>query len=229
MHIRRGGFIMAKRINYDDFKAQLRDDMTIMVGGFMATGSPEQLIDAILDSGVKDLTLIGNDTATATTGLGRLVAAGRVKHVICSHIGLNSVMVEKVNEGSITVDLVPQGTLAERIRAKGAGIGGFLTPTGVGTIVADGKDHYTYRDVEYIMEHPLEADLAIIRADRCDELGNCQFTGTTRNFNPIMAMAAEFVVCESEEIVALGKIETDVVMLPHIFIDYILEGGKIIG
>lgn len=229
MHFKRGGFIMGKHIDYETFKAQLKDGMTIMVGGFMATGTPEQLIDAILESGVKDLTLIGNDTATATTGHGRLIAAGRVKHVICSHIGLNAVMVEKVNNEEITVELVPQGTLAERIRAQGAGIGGFLTPTGVGTIVADGKEHYTYKGKEFIMEHPLAADLAIIRADSCDELGNCRFEATTRNFNPIMAMAADFVVCESESIVATGAIGMEDVMLPHIFVDYIVEGGKIIG
>lgn len=220
---------MAKKINYEDFQSHLRDGMTIMVGGFMATGTPEQLIDAILISKVQNLTLIGNDTATATTGLGRLIAAGQVKHVICSHIGLNSVMVEKVNQGEITVELVPQGTLVERIRAYGAGIGGFLTPTGVGTIVAEDKEHHVIEGKEYIMELPLKADLAIIRADRCDALGNCQFTGTTRNFNPIMAMAADQVVCEAEAIVDVGIIEPELVMLPHIFIDYLVEGGKIIG
>ncbi|WP_105615849.1 CoA transferase subunit A [Vallitalea okinawensis] len=220
---------MNKQIDQGALKSLFKDDMTIMVGGFMATGSPEEVIDAIIESGVKGLTLIGNDTATATTGMGRLVASGQVKKVITSHIGLNHITIQKLNAGEIEVELVPQGTIIERIRAKGCGLGGILTPTGVGTVVEEGKEKLEVDGRTYLLEKPLSADLAIIRADKVDELGNCRFVGTTRNFNPIIAMAADTVICEAEEILTVGKIHPDDVMLPHIFIDHIIKGGKIYG
>lgn len=220
---------MNKLTDLKTIQSLLRDNMTIMIGGFMGTGSPEEIIDAIIESGVKNITLIGNDTATPTNGAGRLIVSGQVSRVITSHIGLNPITMEKLNKGEIEVDLVPQGTLVERIRAKGCGIGGFLTPTGVGTVVEDGKQKITLKGKEYLLEEPLGADLSIIRGDIVDELGNCRFVGTTRNFNPIVAMAAEVVICEVENLVPVGEISPDDVMLPHIFIDHIVKGGKIIG
>jgi len=184
----------SKLTTFDDFKKLLKDDMTIMIGGFMADGTPEQLIDAILETDVKNLTIIANDGGYPDRGTGKLIGNGRVKTLIASHVGLNPDVARLMNAGEIDLRLVPQGTLAECIRAKGAGLGGILTPTGLGTLVQDGKSVIAVDGRNYILEKPLAADLAIIEASYADKFGNGVNIGTTRNFNPVMALAGDIVV-----------------------------------
>ncbi len=215
-----------KIVDKDFVKSLLKDGMTIMVGGFMANGTSEVLIDAVLENGTKDLTIICNDGGYPDRGVGRLIADGRVVKLITSHIGLNPLAGQLMNEGKMEVVLVPQGTLAEQIRAKGAGLGGVLTPTGVGTDVAEGKETITIDGVEYLLEKPLRADLALIRGSYIDKAGNVFYKGTTRNFNPLMATAADVVVAGCEKLVEIGEIEKEAIVTPCIFVDYVVEGEK---
>ncbi len=211
-----------KKLALENVADHLRDGMTIMFGGFMGVGTPEKLVQAILDSGVKDLTIIGNDTSFVNTGVGPLITANRVKKVIASHIGLNPETGKKMIAGEMEVELVPQGTLAERIRCGGAGLGGVLTPTGVGTVAEEGKEKIVISDVEYLLELPLKADLAIVLASKVDEAGNLIYRRTTRNFNPLVALAAETVIVEAKEVVEVGQIDPDDVMTPAAVVDYIV-------
>ncbi|NRT35500.1 acetate CoA/acetoacetate CoA-transferase alpha subunit [Clostridium beijerinckii] len=203
----------------------IKDDMTLMIGGFMAVGTPEILIDAILEKGVKNLTIIANDTGLPDKGIGKLIVNKRVKKVIASHIGLNPETGRQMNNKELIVDLVPQGTLAEQIRCGGAGIGGFLTETGVGTICEEGKQKLKVKDKEYLLELPLRADIALIGGSIADTQGNIFYKGSTRNFNPLMATAADLVIVGAERIVEAGELDPNHVMTPGIFIDYIV-GGK---
>ena len=216
-----------KRIGYADLRSHFHDGMSIMFGGFMGVGTPDGIVREILDSGIKELTIIGNDTAFVDTGIGVLVANRRVKKIIASHIGTNAETGRQMIAGEIEVELVPQGTLAERIRCGGSGLGGVLTPTGVGTIVEDGKTKLTFDGVEYLVERALRADLAIVKAHRADDKGNLTYQRAARNFNPLVAMAADYVVAETDEIVAAGQIDPELVMTPGILVDaLILAGGK---
>ncbi len=208
-----------KRIAVADLRPRFRDGMTIMFGGFLGTGTPDSMVRELLDSGVKDLTIIGNDTALATTGIGVLVANRRVKKVIASHIGTNAETGKQMIAGELDVELVPQGTLAERIRAGGSGLGGVLTPTGVGTIIEKGKTKLTLDGVDYLVERPLRADLAILKAHLADESGNLVYRRAARNFNPLMALAADFVAVEVASIVPTGDIDPDHVMTPGTLVD----------
>lgn len=217
---------MRKVVTFEELKPLFKDGMTLMIGGFLANGTPEKLIDLLIELNVKDLTIIANDTSFPDRGIGRLVVAGLVKKVITSHIGTNPVTGKLMNEGKIEVELVPQGTLAERIRAYGAGLGGILTPTGVGTIVEEGKQKITVNGKEYLLELPLGADIALIRGSIVDEFGNIYYKGTTRNFNPIMALAAKTVIVEAEKIVKVGEIKPEDVMTPGVLVDYIVKGGE---
>ncbi|NRT87132.1 acetate CoA-transferase subunit alpha [Clostridium beijerinckii] len=203
----------------------IKDDMTLMIGGFMAVGTPEILIDAILEKGVKNLTIIANDTGLPDKGIGKLIVNKRVKKVIASHIGLNPETGRQMNNKELIVDLVPQGTLAEQIRCGGAGIGGFLTETGVGTICEEGKQKLKVKDKEYLLELPLRADIALIGGSIADTQGNIFYKGSTRNFNPLMATAADLVIAGAERIVEAGELDPNHVMTPGIFVDYIV-GGK---
>ncbi|NRT80841.1 MULTISPECIES: acetate CoA-transferase subunit alpha [Clostridium] len=203
----------------------IKDDMTVMIGGFMAVGTPEILIDAILEKGVKNLTIIANDTGLPDKGIGKLIVNKRVKKVIASHIGLNPETGRQMNNKELIVDLVPQGTLAEQIRCGGAGIGGFLTETGVGTICEEGKQKLKVKDKEYLLELPLRADIALIGGSIADTQGNIFYKGSTRNFNPLMATAADLVIAGAERIVEAGELDPNHVMTPGIFVDYIV-GGK---
>ena len=178
----------------------------------------------LIELNIKDLTIIANDTSFADKGLGRLVVNGQVKKVITSHIGTNSETGRLMNEGKMEVQLVPQGTLIERIRCGGAGLGGVLTPTGVGTIVEEGKQKLTVEGKEYLLELPLRADIAIIKGSITDEFGNTFYRGTTKNYNPIIATAADIVIVETEELVKIGELDADHVMTPGVFVDYILGG-----
>lgn len=216
---------MKKMITAQDIAGLLRDDMTIMIGGFMATGAPEGLIDVILESGVKNLTLISTDTGTPETGSGRLIRAKRIRKLFASHIGTNPETGALMNSGELEVELVPQGTLAERIRAGGAGLGGVLTPTGLGTMVAEGKQVINIDGKDFLLEKPLRADLAFIRGSIVDHKGNVFYKRTTQNFNPMMATAADIVVVEAEKLVNTGDIEPECVHTPGLFVNHIYQGA----
>jgi acetate CoA/acetoacetate CoA-transferase alpha subunit len=215
-----------KRIGHAELRSHFRDGMSILFGGFIAVGTPEGIVRELLDSGVKDLTLIGNDTATVGSGVGVLVAARRVRKVIASHIGTNAETGRQMIAGELDVELVPQGTLAERIRCGGAGLGGVLTPTGVGTIVEEGKTKLSFDGVDYLVERPLRADLAIVKAQRADAKGNLVYQRAARNFNPLIALAADFVVAEVDEIVAAGEIDPDLIMTPGVVVDALILAEK---
>ncbi|HDF2329157.1 TPA: acetate CoA-transferase subunit alpha [Morganella morganii] len=199
-----------------------RDGMTIMVGGFMGVGTPPRLMTELLESGVKELTIIANDTAFVDTGLGPLIVNGRVKKVIASHIGTNPETGRRMIAGEMEVQLIPQGTLAEQIRCGGAGLGGFLTPTGVGTVVEEGKQKITLGGRDYLLELPLRADLALIQAQKADPLGNLTYDLSARNFNPLMALAADITIAEPDEMVAVGDIDPDCVATPGAIIDWLI-------
>jgi acetate CoA/acetoacetate CoA-transferase alpha subunit len=207
-----------------DIKHLFRDGMSIMIGGFLGCGTPHKIIDLLIELNVKDLIIIANDTSFIDKGVGRLVVNRQVKKVITSHIGTNSETGRLMNEGLMEVELVPQGTLIERIRAGGSGLGGVLTRTGVGTMVEEGKQKVAIEGREYLIELPLKADLAILRGSIVDEFGNTFYKGTTRNFNPIIAMAGEKVVVEAEKLVKVGDLNPDYVITPGVLIDYIIEG-----
>lgn len=218
--------ITCKRSSFADLRPRFKDGMSILFGGFMGCGTPDGIVRELLDSGVKDLTIIGNDTATAETGIGILIAHRRVKKVIASHIGTNPETGRQMIAGELEVELVPQGTLAERVRCGGAGLGGVLTPTGVGTIVEDGKTKLSFDGVEYLVERPLRADIAIIKAHSADEKGNLMYQRAARNFNPLMAMAADYVVAEVDEIVSAGAIDPDLVMTPGVLVNALILSGE---
>ncbi|EOA8956778.1 CoA transferase subunit A [Vibrio harveyi] len=213
---------MKKAATTEQIESLLHDGMTIMIGGFMATGAPERLIDLLIKKDIKNITLISTDTGSPGRGSSRLIAEKRVKKLYASHIGTNPETGKQMNEGTLEVELVPQGTLAERIRSAGAGLGGVLTPTGLGTIVAENKRLIEVDGKQYLLEMPLKADLALIRGSKVDRRGNVFYSKTTQNFNPLMATAAEIVVVEPEQIVELGDIEPEAVHTPSLYVDYIL-------
>lgn len=202
----------------------VKDGMSIMVGGFLSNGSPELLISAVLESNVSNLTIICNDGGYEDKGVGRLISAGRVSKLIASHIGTNPAVGRLMQENKIIVKLVPQGTLAEQIRAAGAGLGGILTPTGMNTVVAEGKKVITVQGKEFLLEEPIKADLALLGGAIADEFGNLRYRGTMRNFNPIMAMACDNVLAEVSEVVKM--LDPEMVITAHPFVDYILVGGN---
>lgn len=212
---------MKKIISLKDAVALIKDGSTIMIGGFLGCGAPSQIIDALVESGVKDLTVICNDTVYDGIGWSKLIENNQVKEVYASYIGLSKASVQQMNEGKIKINLVPQGSLAEKIRAKGAGLGGVLTPTGIGTIVAEGKEIVTVDGKEYLLEKPLSADFALIGGSIVDEDGNVFYLGTTKNFNPMMAQAADTVIVEAEKLVKVGEIAPEAVHTPSLFVDYI--------
>ncbi|WP_156290053.1 acetate CoA-transferase subunit alpha [Oceanobacillus salinisoli] len=213
---------MNKLITIEEARELFRDGMTIMSGGFMGVGTSEKLVSAVLASEAKDITLISSDTSLEETGVGPLISNNQVKKVIASHIGTNPITGKKMIAGEIDVELVPQGTLAERIRAGGSGLGGVLTPTGVGTMVEEGKATLEIDGKEYLLEKPLHADIAILKAYKADKAGNLVFRQSARNFNPIMALAADLVVVEVEELVEVGELDPDTVVTPGVLVDNIL-------
>ena len=212
---------MDKWITKKAFINLLKNNQSIMVGGFMTCGTPETLIDWVLESEVKDLTIICNDAGYPDQGVGKLIKARRVKKLIASHIGLNPYAGSQMSEEALDVTLVPQGTLAEQIRAHGAGLGGILTPTGRHTIVEEGKHVIRHNDQDYLLETAIGADLALIQIEACDRLGNAVYSKTARNFNPIMASAANTVVALTNH--QRDSIDPECVVTPHIFIDYIVK------
>jgi acetate CoA/acetoacetate CoA-transferase alpha subunit len=214
---------MRRAIPAAEAAALIPDGARVMFGGFMAVGSPERVIDALVARGARGLTLIGNDTARPGLGVGKLIDAGCVARAIVSHIGTNPVTQRKMMDGEIAVELVPQGTLAERIRAGGAGLGGVLTPTGVGTVVAEGKQTLRVNGAEFLLEEPLRADVAILHAHEADYNFNLTYRLTAMNFNPVIAFAADTVIAEPAEIVPVGVIPPDHVRTPGVLVDHLVE------
>ena len=195
---------------------------SLMIGGFMGVGTPERLVEELVRQGKNGLTVIANDTALPGVGIGKLVSANALRKVVASHIGLNPETQKKMLAGDIEVELVPQGTLIERIRAGGYGLGGVLTPTGVGTVVEEGKRKIEVDGREYLLETPLRADFALLHAFLSDYLGNLTYALTARNFNPVVAMAADTVIVDAEHIVPVGVIAPDHVMTPAPLVDYLI-------
>ena len=202
--------------------ARIPDGARLMIGGFMGVGTPEGVVDELLRQGKHDLTVIANDTAMPGVGIGKLVTAGAVRKMIASHIGLNPETQQKMLAGTMEVELVPQGTLIERIRAAGFGLGGILTPTGVGTVVEEGKRKLEVDGREFLVETALHADFALVQAFVADYLGNLTYALTARNFNPVIAMAGDTVIVEAEHIVPVGMISPDQVMTPAPIVDYLI-------
>ena len=198
---------------------------TLMIGGFMAVGTPEPVVDEIVRQKKGGLTVIANDTAAPGIGIGKLVDARLIRRVIVSHIGLNPETQRQMLAGSLQVDLVPQGTLAERIRAGGSGLGGILTATGIGTVVEEGKQKIAVDGRDYLLEPALRADFALVHAFIADYLGNLSYALTARNFNPLMAMAADTVVVQAENIVPVGVVAPDHVVTPAPVVDYLIVKG----
>ena len=203
--------------------ARIPDGASLMVGGFMGVGTPERIVDELVRQRKRDLTVIGNDTALPGVGIGKLVSANLVRKVIASHIGLNPETQRKMLAGEMEVELVPQGTLIERIRAAGYGLGGILTPTGVGTVVEEGKRKIEVEGREYLLELPLHADFALLQATLADYLGNLTYALTTRNFNPVIAMAATTVIADAENVVPVGVISPDNVMTPAPLVHFLVS------
>ncbi len=214
---------MRTAISIAEAAALIPDGASLLIGGFMGVGSPHRLIDGLVAKGAKGLTIIGNDTCRPGQGVGKLIDAGCVAKVVASHIGLNPVTQQKMLAGEMTVELVPQGTLVERIRAAGAGLGGVLTPTGVGTIVAEGKQTVTVQGKEYLLEEPLSADFALLGAHEADYNFNLTYRLTATNFNPVMALAGRCVIAEPNEIVPVGVLPPDAVRTPGAIVNYIVE------
>lgn len=228
--------------------ADIKDGASIMVGGFLGTGTPEILIDALVEKGVKDLTIIANDgglpasvTGTTDRGVAKLLSAGMVSHIVASHVGMNPIIGQGMAAGTLRVTLKPQGTLAESIRAAGAGLGGFLTPTGVGTLIesndeipvgdmkvtiSEKKERITVDGVDYLLEKPLHADFALCRATIADEFGNFMCAKATKTFNHVMAMAADKVIVATEKLVKCGEVDVDTFRTTGVYVDYIVEGEK---
>lgn len=212
---------MKKEITLEKAVSMVKDGMTVMIGGFLGVGAPVQIIDALSKSGVKNLTVICNDTAFPDKSLGKMIVNKQIKKLYVSHIGTNPETSKQMNDKELEIEFCPQGTLAERIRAKGAGLGGILTTTGMGTIVAEGKRVINIDGKDYLLEMPLGADIALIGASVSDEMGNLVYKGTTQNFNPTMAMAADVVIVEAEKVVKTGEIAPEAVLTPGIFVNYI--------
>jgi acetate CoA/acetoacetate CoA-transferase alpha subunit len=203
--------------------AQIPDGATLMIGGFLGVGTPHRLVQGLVSAGRTGLTVITNDTHFPGIGIGRLIEARLVKRLIVTHIGTNQETQRQMMAGEIDVELVPQGTLAERIRAGGHGLGGVLTKTGLGTLVEEGKSTIEIDGQTWLLEKPLRADFALIGARQADLLGNLTYELTAQNFNPLMAMAAGTVIAEADEFVPVGAIPPDAVRTPGILVDYLLE------
>ncbi len=218
---------MDKRVaNAETAIARIADGATILMGGFGLCGIPENLIAAVRQAGTKNLTVASNNPGSSDFGIGLLIASKQVRKMIASYIGDNSLFAKQLLEGKIEVELNPQGTLAERIRAGGAGIPAFYTPTGYGTRIAEGKETREFSGRMYVLEKALRGDFAFIKGWKGDRWGNIVYRKTARNFNAVMATAADYVIAEVEELVELGEIPPDQVHTPGIFIDAIFQGGR---
>jgi len=220
---------MNKAISAARAVEMIPDGASLLIGGFMGVGSPHRIIEELVRQGRKHLMVIANDTGRPSFGIGRLIETKSVDRLLATHIGLNPETQKQIVAGEIKAELCPQGTLAERIRAGGYGLGGVLTPTGVGTIVADGKRTVTIEGKDFLLEMPVKADFALLGARRADYNGNLDYTLTARNFNPIMAFAGATVIAEPDEIVPVGVIPPDDVVTQHVLVDYLIEGRHVYG
>ena len=212
---------MNKLITAQEAAKKIKDNSTLMVGGFLSCGTPHVILDAISKENIKNLTLISNDTSVPNKDKSKLIENGLVKKVITTHIGTNPITGQKMHSGEIEVEFYPMGTLVEKIHAKGSGLGGVLTPTGVGTILEEGKKVVEIKGKKFIFEEPLGADVAVIYGTTVDKYGNVKYEGTTRNFNTSMATAADMVIVQAEKFV--DEIDPNEVVIPGIFIDYIVK------
>ncbi|MEV5037724.1 CoA transferase subunit A [Peribacillus frigoritolerans] len=211
-----------KIVTMEEALEHISDGCTLMYGGFGGVGTPPTLVQGILDKGVKELTLIGNDTGFPDIGIGRLVTAERAKKVIASHIGSNPNAGKLMTEGRLQVEFSPQGTLAERIRAGGVGLGGIFVDVGIGTIAEEGKDKIVIEGKEYLVETALTAEVSIVHAKKADSLGNLVYDKTACNFNPLVAMAGAFTIAEVEEIVPAGELDPECIATPGIYVDMVI-------
>lgn len=203
--------------------AMIPDGAAVMFGGFMTCGGSKVIVEALVEAGKKDLTMICNDTGLPGRGVAKLIENKMVKSLKATHVGLTPETGRQINAGEIEYELMPQGTFVERIRAAGAGLGGFLTPSGVGTIVADGKELMNIGGRDFLLELPLRADFAVLRGHKADRAGNIYYRRATRNFNVAMASAAATVIAEVEHIVEIGELDPDLVMTPGVFVDYLVQ------
>lgn len=221
---------MPKFVSLQEAAALVKDGMTVMIGGFLGCGNPHNIVDELIKTGVKDLTIIANDSPKTGFGLARLIDEHRVKRLIASHVGLNQNVADQMNSGELEVNLIPQGSLAEMVRAGGGGLGGVLTATGLGTPVeesplVDRKINIDGKD--YLLMKPVHADVALISGYKVDKMGNVWYKGTSRNFSNLVATAADIVICEADNVVEVGEIEPENVVTQGIFVDYIVDGGKL--
>jgi len=214
---------MTKVIRLEEAISKIENGMTIMVGGFIGCGAPSQLLEEVCRKEVKELTLIANDTGILGDAMSQLIVQHCVSKLIATHIGTNKETGRQMSAGELDVKLVPQGTLVEQIRAAGAGLGGILTPTGIGTIIEEGKQKLVVNGNEYLLELPVRANAALLKAHKADKAGNLVYRRAARNFNPIMAMAADIVIAQVDHIVEVGEIDPDEVMTPGIFVDYLVQ------
>lgn len=212
-----------KVISIEEATAHFHDGMTLLAGGFGGVGNPPTLVQAILDKGVRDITLISNDTAFPWIGIGKLVTEKRVKKVIASHIGSNPNAGAQMTAGELEVEFCPQGILAERVRAGGVGLGGILSDVGIGTIAEKGKEKISLNGKEYLLETPITAEVAIVHAKKADRFGNLVFDTSARNFNPLVAMAGDITIVEADEIVEIGELSPEEIVTPGVFINYIVQ------
>ncbi len=217
--------ILDKTVGIRDALADIRDGATVMVGGFGMPGAPIALIDALLDLGRGNLTIIKNEANEPGMGVSRLAEAGLVSRIILSHLGLNSVVIEMMNKGEIEIEFFPQGILAEKIRCGGAGLPGFLTDIGMDTIIREGKEIIEFQGRQVMVEPSLRADVALVHARRADRLGNLVFEKTAYNFNPLMATAADLVIAEALEVVDTGRLDPDQIHTPCAFVDRVVDLG----
>lgn len=217
---------MNKVVDIEQALAHVKDGAVIMVGGFMTNGSPHKIIDFLCKKGVKNLTLICNDTGVSDKGVGKMVFNKQFKKIIASHVGLNKETGRQMSVGETEVELVPQGSLIEKIRAAGYGLGGVLTPTGMGTLVEEGKQKITVDGKTYLLEKPLKADIALLFAAKVDRSGNMVYQGSMNNFNNMMATAADITIVEAGQVVDVGMLKPNEINTPGIFVDYIVDGGQ---
>lgn len=218
---------MAKIITVDQAVDMIKDGDTLCIGGFLGVGSPEPIIDALVKSGKKDFTLISNDTGFVDKGNGKMVVNKQFKKIIATHIGTNKETGRQMTEGETEVVLIPQGTLAEMLRAKAYGLGGILTPTGLGTEVQKGRQVLTLSGKDYILEEAIGGDVSLLQAAVVDKAGNMYFHGSTQNFNVPMAGASKINIVYAEKVVEIGELDPDMVKVPGVFIDYIVDGGNL--
>ncbi len=217
----------SKLISVEEALSMIKDGDTLLIGGFLGIGSPHPVINALAESDKKDFTVVGNDTSYVDYGIGKLVVAKKCKKVITTHIGTNKESIRQKNAGETEFELVPQGSLAEKLRSGAYGIGGILTPTGVGTEVEVGKQVIELHGKKYILEEAIKGNVSLIYATRVDKAGNCDYHGSTRIFNVPMAGASDITIVVADEVVEIGELDRDNIKIPGVLIDYIIDGGSL--